>query len=184
VAALPLAVLNFVIEVIDEAGDRTVRSDGPNAPNSRGVEIQRIRVLPVKAVIIRDIFAIGADGHPASIVDVRHGGAVAMRLLSREFPALARIEGTHGNVVGPIWLLVIATHRQDFAVVKSKGENSRRRIAVSNRRFPDRPSMAPVLCMKHSGYRSARAEENLAVFVFGQRKASITGGKGAFIWQG
>jgi len=88
VAALPLAVLNFVIEVIDEAGDRTVRSDGPNAPNSRGVEIQRIRVLPVKAVIIRDIFAIGADGthqRPSSMC--AHGGAVAMRLLSREYPS-------------------------------------------------------------------------------------------------
>src|SRR3989442_4842270 len=97
--AMRLAVMNLVIEVIDEACDGAVGSDGPPGPDvqeSRGIEIQRICVLPVKAVILGDVFAIVPDCHPATIIDVRHGGAVATRMLSLEIPGPASIAVTRG----------------------------------------------------------------------------------------
>jgi len=62
-----MAIMNFVLIVIDEARDSAVGSNGPAGPNvqeSHGIEIQRIRVLPMGPGITADVFAVGTDGHP------------------------------------------------------------------------------------------------------------------------
>ena len=125
--AMRLAVMNFVSEVIDEARNGAVCADGPSGPDveeSRGIEIQRIRVLPVDAEIIADVLAAGSDGHPPPIIDVGHSGAVAAGLLCRELPGLAIVEGISRNLVWAAGFLVVAAHCHDqMAVTESKGED-------------------------------------------------------------
>src|SRR5882762_3808092 len=70
-AAMRQTVMNFVSVAIDEARDCAVwsnRPPGPNVQESHGIEIQRIRALPVGAEITADVFAVWSDGHPPSII--------------------------------------------------------------------------------------------------------------------
>src|SRR5947208_11967598 len=86
-----LAVMNFVSVAIEEARDGAVgshRPPGPDVQESCGIEIQRIRALPVNAEIIANVFAGGSDDHPPPIIDVSHSRAVATGLLRGELQVL------------------------------------------------------------------------------------------------
>src|SRR5260370_17045241 len=90
--AARMAVMNFVLVVIDESRDGAVGANGPareDIQESYGIEIQRICILPVRAIAIAEIFPIWSDGPPLSIIDVSHSGAGAAALPRCETPGLA-----------------------------------------------------------------------------------------------
>src|SRR5580700_3828295 len=114
--------MNFVSVVIDEARDGAVGPDGPPGPDvqeSHGIEIQRIRALPVDAEITANVFAVGSDGHPPPIIDVSHSGAVAANLLRRELPRLALVERIRSNAGRALGILIIAPDNNDGLFVRA-----------------------------------------------------------------
>jgi hypothetical protein len=164
-APLRLAVMNFVSVVIDEARDGAVGPDGPPGPDvqeSHGIEIQRIRVLPVDAEITADVFAVGPDSHPPAIIDVSHSGAVAARLLRRKLPALAFVEGIRSNAGRALGILIIAPGNNDGLFVRaSDGKDSRGGVAVGDGCFRDAPGAPRVRGVEDAGGRAAGAEKNV-----------------------
>src|SRR4029077_9174364 len=114
------AVTNFVLLVIDEAHDRPVGTDGPSREHiqeSYGIEIQRIRALPVRAIVVAEIFSIWSDSHPPSTVDLSDSGAVAARLLCSELPGFASVGGKCGRAERSARVFVIAAHDKDSVFV-------------------------------------------------------------------
>src|SRR5882762_2791920 len=95
-----LAVMNFVSVVIDETRDSAVgshRPRGPDVQESRGIEIQRIRVLPVSAEITAEVFAVWSGGYRSAVAHINDGRWVAAGLLRGELPGLAFVERIRSN---------------------------------------------------------------------------------------
>src|SRR5260370_32330346 len=113
----------------------------------------------VSAIVIGEIFAIGPDGPPISIIDVSHSGAVAAGLPRGEMPGLAFIERIGGHAIPPAGVLVVAAQGHDSIVVtKCKGKDPGGGFATANGSFRDGPGAPRVSGVKDAGDGTARAE--------------------------
>src|SRR5215470_12994786 len=69
----PRPKADWVRKVVNESCDRSMgahRPAGRDVQNLHRVEVERIRVLPVGAVTLADVFAVWPDRHPAAIINV------------------------------------------------------------------------------------------------------------------
>src|SRR5438067_10081900 len=73
------------------------RPAGPNIQNHNGIEIQRIAMLPMNAVIAGEVFSGWSDGDPATLINVSHGGAETAGLLHSELPGLSAVGRSGGK---------------------------------------------------------------------------------------
>ena len=120
---------SLVLVVIDESRDGAASTDGPavrEVEDSDSIEIQRIGMLPVSAVITGNVFAGWADGHPTSIVNVSHGGPETAGLFGSELPSQSVVRRLGGDAVGVFRFLVISAQSDQVLIpIEAHRKNSR-----------------------------------------------------------
>src|SRR3981189_320866 len=134
-----LAIVNLESAVIGEARHGAFRPDPPprpDVPESHGIEIQRIGMLPTGREIMADVFAARSDSRQECVFDAGHRGAIAARLFGGELPGLAFVAGICRNAGGTLGILIVTADNDDFpSIPASDGEDSGRRVAVCQRSF-------------------------------------------------